>query len=46
MVRAGRDIPANTEVTLSYLGPQLFAPAVVRQAELRQQWGFDCGCAR
>lgn len=46
VVRAAHDIPATTELTLSYLGPQLFAPAAVRQAELKQQWGFDCGCNR
>ncbi|WIA18501.1 hypothetical protein OEZ85_009954 [Tetradesmus obliquus] len=46
VVRAAEDIAAGQQVTLSYLGPQLFAPAAVRQEELRQQWGFDCGCAR
>ena len=46
VVRAGRDIPAGSEVTLSYLGPQLFAPGIERQAELQQQWGFDCNCSR
>jgi hypothetical protein len=46
VVRAAEDIPAGQAVSLSYLGPQLFAPAAVRQEELRQQWGFDCGCAR
>lgn len=46
VVRAAHDIPAAAEVTLSYLGPQLFAPAAERQAELKQQWGFDCSCSR
>jgi hypothetical protein len=46
VVRAAREIPAATELTLSYLGPQLFAPSAERQAELKQQWGFDCACAR
>lgn len=46
MVRAARDIPAGAELSLSYLGPLLFAPAAVRQAELRQLWSFDCRCSR
>jgi hypothetical protein len=46
VVRAAEDIPAGQAVSVSYLGPQLFAPAAVRQEELRQQWGFECGCAR
>ncbi|KAF6262337.1 hypothetical protein COO60DRAFT_649132 [Scenedesmus sp. NREL 46B-D3] len=46
VVRAAEDVPAGQQVSVSYLGPQLFAPAAVRQQELRQQWGFECGCAR
>lgn len=34
------------ELTLNWLGSLLTAPRAVRQAELRQQYGFDCGCAR
>jgi hypothetical protein len=46
VVRAGKDIAAGAELGLSYLGPQLFAPAAERQDELQQQWDFNCGCSR
>jgi hypothetical protein len=46
VMRATEPLAAGAEVTVNYLGPLLFAPAAVRQAELQQQWGFNCGCAR
>ncbi|KAF8059148.1 hypothetical protein HT031_005320 [Scenedesmus sp. PABB004] len=46
VVRAAEALAAGEQVFLSYLGPQLFAPAGVRRAELAAQWGFECGCAR
>lgn len=46
VVRAAVDIPSGQELSLSYLGPQLFAPAAVRQQELQQQWEFHCSCNR
>lgn len=45
VVTATRDIVEGEEICLSY-GPQAGRmPAVRRQAVLRQQYCFDCGCS-
>jgi hypothetical protein len=42
IVRATRDIPANTEITTSYLSPNIGEPN--RTNELAKAWKFQCDC--
>ncbi|KAK1836916.1 hypothetical protein QBC39DRAFT_377858 [Podospora conica] len=45
LVRAARDIPADTELTCWYTSPPLDAAAYLeRQKTLRKNWGFMCKC--
>jgi len=45
-VTALRSIPANTELTISYLSLHLYAPASTRQSVLSAQKFFTCECER
>ncbi|KAH7034552.1 uncharacterized protein B0I36DRAFT_360066 [Microdochium trichocladiopsis] len=38
-----RDIPADEEITISYLHDEM-APRAARQASLKAGYGFECGC--
>ncbi|KAI8466486.1 MAG: hypothetical protein J3K34DRAFT_524486 [Monoraphidium minutum] len=46
VLRASEPLPAGAEVCVSYLGSVIAAPYAARQAELREKYGFDCGCDR
>ena len=46
VVRACRPIMAGEEVCINYLGRGSLRPAVERQRELEESYGFLCGCPR
>ncbi|GIL87194.1 hypothetical protein Vretimale_14286 [Volvox reticuliferus] len=46
VVRAVQPIAEGTELLISYLGREDFAPRQVRQAALQSRYGFTCDCAR
>ncbi|GFR44879.1 hypothetical protein Agub_g6222 [Astrephomene gubernaculifera] len=46
ITRAAVDILKGGEVSLNWLGSLLTSPLEVRRAELRQKYGFTCGCVR
>jgi hypothetical protein len=46
VVRATADLGPGTEVQVSYLGREAFAPADDRRRALRERYGFRCECAR
>jgi hypothetical protein len=46
VLRAVRPVAKEGQLTRSYLGPLSWAPLEVRQAALKDTWGFTCTCAR
>jgi hypothetical protein len=40
------DIAAGDEITISYLGSEQCSRRDERQAKLRDDFGFTCGCAK
>ncbi|GFR45938.1 hypothetical protein Agub_g7402, partial [Astrephomene gubernaculifera] len=46
VVRAVQAIPEGSELLVSYLGRDDFAPRQVRQAVLQSRYGFRCDCPR
>ena len=44
IVTANRDVPADSEITLSYVSVYRSLSAAGRRTELRDRWGFWCEC--
>ena len=46
VVRATEEVAEGGEVTLNWIGQLLSSPLTYRQAEAKEKYGFECGCAR